>query len=57
LIYNRILSASEIAQLYREPFCMFDRDPIELWTGAMGGGVPPVGNAGIMTCNAGYWGA
>jgi len=22
-IYNRILSASEIAQLYREPFCMF----------------------------------
>ena len=56
LIYNRALSASEIQQLYREPFCMFDRDPIELWTGAMGGGVPPVGNAGIMTCNAGYWG-
>jgi len=24
-IYNRILSASEIALLYREPFCMFDR--------------------------------
>jgi len=24
-IYNRILSASEIAQLYREPFCMFER--------------------------------
>ena len=56
-LYNRTLSATERAQLYREPFCMFDRDPIELWTGAMGGGVPPVGNAGIMTCNAGYWGA
>ena len=56
-IYSRPLLASEIQQLYREPFCMFDRDPIELWTGAMGGGVPPVGNAGIMTCNAGYWGA
>jgi len=56
-IYNRVLSASEIQQLYREPFCMFYCDPIELWTGAMGGGVPPIGNAGIMTCNTGYWGA
>ncbi|MCH7559002.1 MAG: LamG domain-containing protein [Planctomycetes bacterium] len=25
LIYNRALPASEIASLYREPFCMFDR--------------------------------
>ncbi len=25
MIYNRALSASEIALLYREPFCMFDR--------------------------------
>jgi len=56
-VYNRTLSTSEIVQLYREPFCMFDRDPIELWTGAMGGGAPPVGNAGIMTCNTGFWGA
>ena len=54
LIYNRALSASEIAQLNREPFCMFDRDEIVLW---QSGGVPPVGNAGIMTCNTGFWGA
>jgi len=27
MIYNRALSASEIAQLYREPFCMFERTP------------------------------
>ena len=33
-IYNRALSASEIQELYREPFCMFDRDPIELWSAA-----------------------
>jgi len=25
MIFNRVLSASEIAQLYREPFCMFER--------------------------------
>ena len=25
-IYNRVLSASEIALLYREPFCMFEED-------------------------------
>ncbi len=29
LAYNRALSASEIAQLYREPFCMF-KDPAEI---------------------------
>ena len=39
-VYNRALSASEIQQLYREPFCMFDRDPIELWSAAQGGGAP-----------------
>ena len=54
--YNRALSASEIALLYREPFIMFERDPIELWTGATSVGVPPVGAAGIMTTNTGYWG-
>ena len=41
LIYNRSLSASEIAQLYREPFGMFEREPIELWTATMGGGAAP----------------
>ncbi len=30
LIYNRALSASEIALLYREPFCMFKRDAIAI---------------------------
>jgi hypothetical protein len=53
-IYNRALTASEIAQLYLEPFCMFDYDPIELWVGA---GAPPAGGAGIMTTNTGFWGA
>jgi len=55
VIYNRVLSASEIALLYREPFIMFERDPIELWVGATSVGVP-IGNAGIMTTNAGFWG-
>jgi hypothetical protein len=53
-LYNCALSASEIALLYREPFCMFERDPIELWMGSME--VAPVGNAGIMTTNTGFWG-
>ncbi len=55
-IFNRALSASEIALLYREPFGMFERDPIELWVGATSVGVP-TGAAGIMTTNTGYWGA
>ena len=55
-LYNRTLSAQQIAQLYREPYCMFKRDPIELWVGSVGAGAPPVGAAGIMTPNTGYWG-
>jgi len=55
MIYNRALSVSEIALLYREPFCMFERDPIELWSAATIG-APSEGNVGIMTPNAGYWG-
>ena len=51
--WNRALSASEIAQLYREPFCMFWRDDIGLWKSE----AAPTGNAGIMTCNTGFWGA
>lgn len=39
-IYNRALTASEIAQLYREPFCMFKRMPIHRWAGAYGGAGP-----------------
>jgi len=57
MIFSRALSASEITQLYREPFCTFDRDPIELWSAAtLGAGAPPVGMAGAMTTNTGYWG-
>ena len=47
MIYNRALSISEMARLYREPFCMFDYEPIELWTAAtQGGAAPPVGKTG-----------
>jgi len=55
MIYNRALSASEIALLYREPFCMFERDPIELWSAATLGAIP-TGMAGAMTTNTRYWG-
>ena len=34
MIYNRALSATEVQQLYMTPFRMFEREPIELWTGA-----------------------
>jgi len=43
MIYNRALSLSEIALLYQKPFCMFERDPIELWSAATLGAAPPVG--------------
>ena len=43
-IYNRILHPSEIALLYREPFCMVEREPIELWVIEE----PPTGGQVIM---------
>jgi len=53
-IYNHTRNASEIALLYREPFCMFER---KARTALLSGyTIPPVGNAGIMTPNTGYWG-
>lgn len=55
-VWNRVLSASEIALLYREPFCMFEREPIELLVAATSVGAPPAGNPGIMTTNTGFWG-
>jgi len=55
MIYNRALSTSEIAQLYTNPFGMFERDETILWQ--PGAGEPPVGNPGIMTTWGGYWGA
>lgn len=36
-MWNRALSAQEVQQLYREPFCMFEYEAIELWSAAMGG--------------------
>lgn len=51
-IWNRILTASEIAQIYREPFIRYRwtlPQLIHYYT------VPPT--AGIMTLNTGYWGA
>ena len=39
--YNRVLSPSEIARLYRDPYQMVRRDPIELWTAAASGGSAP----------------
>jgi len=50
-VWNRALSASEIAQLYREPFGIFDRPPIwSLYT-------VPSGAAGAMSLNTKFWGA
>lgn len=40
-VYNRVLFTSEIANLYTDPFCMFRRDPIELWTAAAASTVTP----------------
>jgi len=38
-IYNRGVTAAEVAELYAESFCMFDRERIELWSQ----GAPPSG--------------
>lgn len=49
LIYNRVLSSTEIQQLYLNPFIMFDRDDIELWAAATQGaavGANPKGPLG-----------
>lgn len=43
-VYNRALSISEIEQLFKEPFAMFDYEPIELWVGSVGAGAPPGAN-------------
>ena len=54
IIYDRVFTASEVAKLYREPFCMFkDPDKIPVLDQYYTVGV---GAAGIMTTNAGYWG-
>ena len=57
MFWNRALSASERSELFANPFAVFERGPIELWTGATSVGAPPVGNPGIMTTWGGYWGA
>jgi hypothetical protein len=45
-IYNGALSASEIAQLYREPFAMFQRERPELYVTS--GGEPAVGRVQVI---------
>jgi len=50
-LFNRVLSASEIAQLYREPFCMFGKR--KTWWSYAGAEVEA---AGFMTTNTRYWG-
>ena len=50
-IYNRVLSAAEIAQLYREPFAMFDRPSIGLLY------VPPAGGQTILDYERSHRGA
>lgn len=43
-VYNRAFSASEIAESYRNPFGMFEKEPWDLWTAATSvGGAPPAG--------------
>ena len=52
MIFDRALSASEIQQLYCDPFCMFNRRFIELWTGATSSGITPTEqNAIFFGCN------
>lgn len=43
MIFDHALNASQIAQLYQDPFPWFKREPIELWLAAMAAGEPPVG--------------
>ena len=52
MIFDRALGAGEIQQLYCDPFCMFNRRFIELWTGATSGGITPTEqNAIFFGCN------
>jgi len=46
ILYNRALSSSEIALLYREPFCMFKKDDIALMAAAAE--APPGGGQFII---------
>jgi hypothetical protein len=45
MMLGEALSASQISLLLRDPFCMFERDPIELWVGSVGAGGGPAANA------------
>lgn len=46
MIYNRVLSVSQVADLCHEPFAMFNRDLLELWPAAFLAS-PAAGLAGI----------
>lgn len=41
-MYNRMLSAEEVRQLYISPFCFMHQTPIHLWAGTLGGVSIPV---------------
>jgi hypothetical protein len=45
-LFNRALTPSEIAQLYREPFAMFQRERPELYVTS--GGEPAVGRVQVI---------
>lgn len=38
MIYERALTASEMAQLYQKPFCMFKKDYMSFWQSILGNG-------------------
>jgi hypothetical protein len=53
-VYDYALTASEIQDLYIDPFCMiYTPEQLSLYGGYV---TPVVGNAGIMTLNTGLWG-
>ena len=53
MFYTRALSAQEIAQLYREPFVLIEREPIELWSAAtQGAGGAAVAIAGSVAATS-----
>ena len=56
MIWNRVLSPSEIAREYSDPWWRFRGQSIELWSAATQGAVEePPATAGFMTLNTGYW--
>jgi hypothetical protein len=55
IIFEYALTTADLRVLYVDPFQMFRRDPLELWSDKEAG-EPPAGNDAIMTTNTGWWG-